>query len=70
MVLITTVIEAYKPTYNWGGPHCMEHHFFHLSLHFADGGSAMSETLPFTSCRCQIASCHQTLFWDEKITAS
>jgi len=22
MVLITIVIEAYKPTYNWGASHC------------------------------------------------
>ena len=28
MVFITIVTGAYKPTYNWGASHCMEHHHF------------------------------------------
>jgi len=25
MVLITIVDGVYKPTYNWGAPHCIDH---------------------------------------------
>ena len=30
MVLITIVTGAYKPTYNWGGPHCRYIVIYHV----------------------------------------
>ena len=47
MVLITIVTGAYKPTYNWGASHCMEHH------HFSMGRSPIS-TGPFSIAMQQI----------------
>ena len=28
MVLITIVTGVYKPTYNWGAPHCTTHYYY------------------------------------------
>ena len=37
MVLITIVMGVYKPTYNWGAPHCMNIYTMFQSV---DGPSA------------------------------